>query len=74
MFCVIKGRVAVKSLAYISVVLLLGLFIGCETVHDTTKKGGEYIGKGARAVGGISEGAVDGYMGEESPEENPYNR
>ena len=44
---------------------------GCETVHKTTKTGGEYVGKGARSLGGITEGAAEGYKGEE---ENPYGR
>ncbi|MCD4779648.1 MAG: hypothetical protein K8S27_03750 [Candidatus Omnitrophica bacterium] len=47
---------------------------GCETVYEGSKKGGEYIGKGTRAVGGVTEGAADGYVGKETAEENPYGR
>ena len=57
------------------VVILLSLVVsGCETVHDTTKKGGTYLGKGAAAAGGVSEGAAEAYKGEETKEENPFNR
>ena len=59
-------------------ILILFIFLvfvtGCETVHKTTKKGGEYVGKGTRAVGGITEGAAEGYKGEETSEENPFER
>ena len=47
---------------------------GCETVYEGSKKGGEVIGKTTRTVGGVTEGAVDGYIGQETPEENPYGR
>ena len=46
--------------------------IGCQSVHDGLYKGGEAVGKGVDAAGGVTEGAVDGYMGKE--ENNPYNR
>ena len=61
------GR-TVDTLAILAVMLA---FLGCETVHQTTKKGGEYIGKGTKALGGITEGAAEGYS---DKEENPYNR
>jgi hypothetical protein len=50
------------------------IFLGCETVHKTTKKGGEYLGKGAKSIGGITEGGAEGVKGKESPAENPYER
>ncbi|MCB9748318.1 MAG: hypothetical protein H6755_07915 [Candidatus Omnitrophica bacterium] len=47
---------------------------GCETAHEATKKGGEYIGKTTAVVGGVTEGATDGYVGKEKSGENPYGR
>ena len=56
--------------------VLCCVFTACQTVHDGTEKAGTYIGKGVDAVGGVTEGAVEGYMGGTAPtdEENPYNR
>ena len=47
---------------------------GCETVHQTTKKAGTAVGKGARAAGGFTEGVAEGIKGEETSAENPYGR
>jgi len=49
-------------------------FLGCETVHKTTKQAGTYVGKGADAVGGITEGGAEGVKGAETSEENPFGR
>ena len=59
-----------------ALVSLLFLFsiVSCETVHEVSKEGGTYIGKGAAAVGGITEGGAEGYTGEVTEEENPYGR
>ncbi|MCK5215108.1 MAG: hypothetical protein KAR05_07120 [Candidatus Omnitrophica bacterium] len=54
--------------------LLIAALTGCETVHEGAKAGGTYIGKGTAAVGGVTEGAADGYVGSTKPENNPYNR
>ena len=54
---------------------LLFIILGCETIHQTTKQAGTYVGKGMKAAGGVSEGAVGGYMdGTTNKEENPYGR
>ena len=57
-------------------IIAAGLFLaGCETVHDTTKEAGTYVGKGMDAAGGVTEGAAEGYGGTEpTQEENPYQR
>ena len=60
-----------KTLMLFYLLFSLLSFFGCETVHEATKKGGEYIGKGTKALGGITEGAAEGYS---DKEENPYNR
>ena len=56
------------------VIMFVVSLFGCQTVHDTAKTGGEYIGKGADAVGGVTEGATEGYVGETPSEENPFER
>jgi len=57
--------------------LLIAVFllaiVGCETAHKGAYEGGKYVGKGVDAAGGVTEGAVDGYVGEEF-ESNPYGR
>ncbi|MCD6135015.1 MAG: hypothetical protein J7J25_05870 [Candidatus Omnitrophica bacterium] len=58
-------------LGFLLCFLWLFAFLGCETVHQTTQKAGEYVGKGTKALGGITEGAAEGYS---DKEENPYNR
>jgi len=55
-------------------ILFLCTFLGCETVHDGTKKVGNVVGKGADAFGGLTEGAAEGMQGDITPEENPYGR
>ena len=51
------------------------LLVGCETVHEGTKKAGTYVGKGVSAAGGLTEGAAEGYAGTElKDKENPYGR
>ena len=56
-------------------IFLFSIFsiLGCETVKKGTYEGGKYIGKGTDAVGGVSEGAVDGYIGTDK-QSNPFNR
>ena len=45
---------------------------GCETVHQGAKEVGKPIGATMKTVGGVSEGAIEGYS--DKPESNPYNR
>ncbi len=61
---------------FVGLTVLLSVFIlqGCETVHDGTKKAGTYVGKGVSAAGGLTEGAAEGYKGQETSEENPFGR
>lgn len=63
-----------KGLELLVIFISVFTLLGCETVHDGTKKAGTYIGKGVNAAGGLTEGAVDGYVGEETNEENPFGR
>ena len=60
---------------YLQIILFCVFFLsGCETAHKATSEAGTYVGKGAQVIGGATEGAVDGYQGPESPEENPFDR
>jgi hypothetical protein len=54
-------------------ILCLTTLFGCETMEKGGYKAGEYSGKATRVGDKVSEGAVDGYMGEETTS-NPYNR
>lgn len=45
---------------------------GCETVHRGAQEVGKPIGETFKAVGGVTEGAAEGYADEETA--NPYNR
>jgi len=54
------------------VILALFFLLGCETVHKGAQAVGEPVGQGAKAVGGITEGAAEGYSDKQT--ENPYNR
>jgi len=54
------------------IILALFFLLGCETVHKGAQAVGEPIGQGAKAVGGITEGAAEGYSDKQT--ENPYNR
>ena len=55
-------------------VLLLFFAAGCETVHKATSAAGEAGGRGAAAIGGITEGAAEGYKGRDVTADNPYGR
>jgi len=61
------------TIPLISIIFIFTI-IGCETVHKTTKEAGTYVGKGAHAAGGLTEGAADGVQGKVTDEENPYGR
>ena len=63
-----------RTIFGILAVALIGVVLGCETVHEGTKKAGTYVGKGVSAAGGLTEGAAEGYKGTESKEENPFGR
>jgi hypothetical protein len=54
--------------------LLSFFFLGCKTVHKGAKEVGKPLGKTMKAVGGVSEGALEGYSDQEQEDENPYNR
>ncbi|MCR4336810.1 MAG: hypothetical protein NUV91_03290 [Candidatus Omnitrophica bacterium] len=56
--------------------LLLGSFLitGCETVKKGTTTAGKAVGQGADAVGGITEGAAEGYKSKDATADNPYGR
>ncbi|MCK4810469.1 MAG: hypothetical protein KAS99_06030 [Candidatus Omnitrophica bacterium] len=55
------------------VMFLFSFFLsGCETVRSGAQEIGRPVGAVNKAVGGITEGAAEGY-GEENVD-NPYNR
>jgi len=47
-------------------------FVGCEQVHQGAQEVGKPVGAVMKTVGGVTEGAVEGYQ--DSPQENPLNR
>ncbi len=68
-------RIKSKHLDMHLFAVLLLVIAGCETVHQTTKQAGAIIGKGAKAAGGVTEGAAEGYRnGSQNNQENPYGR
>ena len=46
----------------------------CETVKKGTTAAGTAVGKGADAVGGVTEGGAEGYKGKDVTANNPYGR
>lgn len=63
-----------KKIVAITMIMGMISFAGCEAVHNTTEKAGTEVGKGARAIGGFSEGVAEGVKGTETKAENPYGR
>ena len=59
---------------FIVVSFLFSFFLGCKTVHKGAKEVGKPIGKTMKTVGGVSEGALEGYSDQDQEGENPYNR
>ena len=47
---------------------------GCETMKQGTTAAGNVVGKGADVVGGVTEGAAEGYKGKDVTANNPYGR
>ena len=62
-----------RLIAIIMVISVL-CFIGCETTQKAGEEVGKPIGKSFKSLGGVSDGALEGYMGQESDEDNPYGR
>ena len=60
-------RVIVLSIFFFSIFLT-----GCETTRQVGQEVGKPIGGTMKAVGGVTEGAVSGYVDEDP--DNPYNR
>jgi Sec-independent protein translocase protein TatA len=54
------------------IIFIIFLLIGCETVHKGAQEVGKPIGQATKAVGGVTEGAAEGYSNKQT--ENPYNR
>ena len=61
---------------FIVMVILVGVvsMAGCETVKEGTTAAGNVVGKGADTIGGVSEGAAEGYKGKDVTANNPYGR
>ncbi|MFH1359832.1 MAG: hypothetical protein ABIJ41_02210 [Candidatus Omnitrophota bacterium] len=57
----------------LGIILLLTL-LGCETVHEGAKAGGNVVGKTVDTFGGVTEGAAEAMQGETTAEDNPYGR
>lgn len=56
----------------IIIVVMSFFFMACEPVHKAAKEVGKPVGAAGKAVGGITEGAAEGYSDKQT--ENPYNR
>lgn len=56
------------------VFLLITNLSACETMKEGTQAAGNVVGKGADVVGGVTEGAAEGYKGKDVTANNPYNR
>jgi len=56
------------------IVLFILLFfnLGCDTVYQSTKSATKPVGKATSVLGGVSDGALDGYS--QQQKDNPYNR
>lgn len=53
--------------------IIMPLFLmACEPVHKAAQEVGKPVGAAGKAVGGITEGAAEGYSDKQT--ENPYNR
>jgi len=58
---------------FILSVFLFSIFLtGCQATREVGQEVGKPIGGTMKAVGGVAEGAVDGYIDQDS--DNPYNR
>ncbi len=55
-------------------VFVMFLAYGCETANKGAAEAGKVVGKTTKVLDSVSEGAVDGYVGNKDTEENPYNR
>ena len=57
-------------------IMLFSLLVlgGCRTAKKAGEEVGKPIGKTFDAVGGISDGALEGYLNETPEEDNPYGR
>ena len=62
--------------SFIIMVMFIGAIgmAGCETVKEGTTAAGTVVGKGADVIGGVSEGAAEGYKGKDVTADNPYGR
>ncbi len=58
------------------IIILIGAagLNGCETVKEGATATGSVVGKGADAIGGVTEGAAEGYKGKDVTADNPYGR
>ena len=63
-----------KTVFVVLALMLTVCLWGCETAKKGTTAAGEVVGKGADVVGGVTEGAADGYKGKDVTANNPYNR
>lgn len=56
----------------ILIVTMSFFLMACEPVHKAAQEVGKPVGAAGKAVGGITEGAAEGYSDKQT--ENPYNR
>ena len=62
-----------KAQMYFLLIIVLFITVGCESMNEGGKMVGEGFGKATKVGDSVSEGALDGYMGEDQ-QNNPYDR
>ena len=56
----------------ILITIMSFFLMACEPVHKAAQEVGKPVGAATKTVGGITEGATEGYSNKQT--ENPYNR
>jgi hypothetical protein len=69
-----KKRKIMRSYLMVLLLLTITTFSGCETMKQGTTAAGTVIGQGADVIGGVAEGAAEGYTGKDVTADNPYGR
>ena len=62
-----------KANVYFLLIITLFIVVGCESMNRGGKKVGEGFGKATKVGDSVSEGALEGYIGEDQ-QNNPYGR
>jgi len=63
-----------KNFNFILIFGMLLCCMGCETMNKGAYTVGTGVGKATKVADSAAEGMVDGYMGQEDPADDPYQR